>query len=205
MRRTLLFFLLLFFLQSAYSQNRTIGLVLKGNISRLSNTDVRIVPLPGFEIGTAIKFTWRKKIDIETGTTFRFFQYRVDLPNDVNVIRVDWKEQLLHFKIPFDLSFHLSPHRWRSHLGIWSSVLISANYNLGRSYDVDHRKLFSKLYFGTNIGVSHIFKSGLKLVLDYSYSINNIYSLRDGRKAFGKYRKGLDMISLGIITPIKFK
>jgi len=203
MRRTLLFFLFLFFLHSASSQNKTIGLVLKSNLAHLQLRET-VVPLPGFEIGGSVKYPWKSKIDLVTGVSFRFFQYQVQFrPNDINRHR-DYNEQLFHLNIPLEFSYKITPHRWRAKWGIWGSYLLAAKIGLanGLTYIENHRVLYSDLYFGTNVGFSHIFKSGIEATIDYSFAINNIYG-GEGNKPFGSSRKGLDLVSFGIIVPIK--
>ena len=192
-------FLLLLFISSLYSsqgQIKEVSLIFKTNLAKLHYEFA--TPQVGFEIGTNLKFPLFKKFDLVTGGSFRFFRYGISLKSTPNVL--NHSEQLFHFKIPVELSYRITPDRWRTHLGIWSSILLAGNLNGDNDFILftvnNERTSFSTAYFGANVGFSHSFPKGFEILLDYSYSINNIYQK-------GTNRSGLDIISLGILIPIK--
>jgi hypothetical protein len=192
-------FLLLFFISSLhYSQGqiKEVSLVFKTNLAKLHYEYA--TPQVGFEIGTNLKFPLRKKFDLVTGGSFRFFRYGISLKSTPNVL--NHSEQLFHFKIPIELSYRITPDRWRTHLGIWSSLLLAGNRNADNDFLLtsvnNERTFFSTAYCGTNVGFSYSFPKGFEVLIDYSYSINNIYQE-------GVERSGLNIFSLGILIPIK--
>jgi hypothetical protein len=155
-------------------------------------------PQVGFEIGTNLKFPLRKKFDLVTGGSFRFVRYGISKKSTPDVL--NHSEQLFHFKVPIELSYRITPDRWRTHLGVWSSLLLAGDANADSDFislvENNERTFFSTAYFGANVGFSHSFPKGFEILIDYSYSFNNIYQK-------GIRRAGLDIFSLGILIPIK--
>jgi hypothetical protein len=191
--------LLLFFISSLhYSQGqiKEISLVFKTNLAKLHYE--YSTPQVGFEIGNNLKFSLLKNFDLVTGGSFRFVRYGISLKSTPDVL--NHSEQLFHFKVPLELSYRITPDRWRTHLGVWSSLLLAGNVNADSDFLIisenNERTFFSTAYFGANAGFSHSFPKGFEVLIDYSCSINNIYQK-------GIKRSGLNIISLGILIPIK--
>lgn len=200
MKRVILLISFIFPFYYSQGQIKEVSLVFKTNLAKLHYE--LATPQVGFEIGANVKFPLQKKIDLVTGGSFRFIRYGINMEDDPNIIfQVTHRsEQLFHFKIPLELSYRITPNRWRAHLGGWSSILLAGNVNADTDFIIvsenNERTFFSTAYFGANIGFSHAFPKGFEVLIDYSYSINNIYQK-------GIKRSGLDIISLGILIPIK--
>jgi hypothetical protein len=191
--------LLLFFISSLhYSQGqiKEVSLVFKTNLAKLHYEYA--TPQVGFEIGTNLKFPLLKKFDLVMGGSFRFVRYGIFKENSD-----DWfnhSEQLFHFKIPLELSYKITPNRWRAHVGVWGSILLTASADADSDYIIitpqNEREFFSKVYSGANLGISHSFPNGFEVMADYSLSINSIYQKEN--KWYG-----LSILSFGILVPIK--
>lgn len=196
MKRVLLLVFFIYSLHYCQGQIKEVSLVFKTNLAKLHYEYA--TPQVGFEIGTNLKFSLYKKFDLVTGGSFRFFRYGISLSSTPNVL--NHSEQLFHFKVPIELSYRITSNRWRVHLGIWSSLLLAGDINADSDYIFiagnNEKTFFSTAYFGANVGFSHSFPKGFEVLVDYSYSINNIYQK-------GIKRSGLDIISLGILIPIK--
>jgi hypothetical protein len=192
-------FLFLFFISSlhySHAQIKEVSLVFKTNLAKLHYEYA--TPQVGFEIGNNLKFSLLKNFDLVTGGSFRFVRYGISLKSTPDVL--NHSEQLFHFKVPIELSYRITPDRWRTHLGVWSSILLAGNLNGDNDFLLtsvnNERTFFSTVYFGANVGFSYSFPKGFEVLIDYSYSINNIYQK-------GVKRSGLDIFSLGILIPIK--
>lgn len=192
-------FLLLFFTSSIYwvnGQIQSVNLRLKSNVSQPLFEEIKI--LPGFEAGINLTFPFKEKMEMTTGVDLRYIQYKVSFFFDEN-----WHEQLLYLKIPYEVSYNITPNRWKAHLGLWGSFLLAADIERNIAYIENKRDFYNKLYFGANAGVSYQLKSNYKILLDYSYSISELYAKNS--IVGGTGRVGLNIFSIGIEIPLKKK